>query len=203
MFNGFGKPQYTPDERQNIMSNGLMDLLMHEKKFLSMLNASRNQMFQLCPHTAQDLTRFKEDNAPQFISGDTPIRWDVLNPGCPDLVPMIVFTKEGRRDGTFAVKQGAANCFTALWNRATQVLTVSNQWEDEERMGMASLSLKDGKRSVIETPDRTFDAMNRFTSWNIFDMARRCLRDPNEMDQLISIVSSSLGDGWDDAFLSV
>lgn len=199
MFKGFGKQQFTADERQIAGGAFLTNLLKNDKQNLTKINASNNKAHIIYPENDGFLT----DSEIKFSLGAMDLRWDLLNPGCPDLVGIRMFTKCGRMKALDATR----NCFTAIYDRAKRYVTMSLQIDETGDTSLACVTVDltgDGPVS-IETPERNEKALTRFTHWSIYDMSLSMVPkdDLARRDAIASTLKKLMGNQWDDVFVSV
>ena len=199
MFKGFGTPKYSADERQMAASAVLSTLLKDDNKHLSRINAGSNLAYILYPDNDGFLTNTTFD----FSVGELPLRWDLLNPGCPDLVGIRMFTKCGH----LKVLDGTRNCFTAIYDRSKKLISYALQIDaiDKGTSSHLTVDLNQEDASLVETPKRNGEALARFTHWSVYEMSLSMVPkdDLARRDAVESTLKEMMGNQWDDVFASV
>ena len=202
MFKGFGKPKYTADERQMAGGATLTHQLKKDEFLLSKLNAGTNQVYLLFPDNDSFMEYDMEKY--QYSLGEGTVRWDLLNPGCPDLVGIRMYTKCGR----LKALEASRNCFTAIYDRAKKIVTIALQVDflSETDSGCMSIDLtSDELLTIEEPPERHAKALNRFTHWSSYDMARSMVSrdDLDRQSAIVDLLRDKMGSDWDEVFVSV
>tara|TARA_R110002012_G_scaffold210576_1_gene381254 strand:- start:1784 stop:2404 length:621 start_codon:yes stop_codon:yes gene_type:complete len=206
MFKGFGKHKYTADERQMQAVTNLAGQLREDKFMQSKVNAGTNQIYLIMPESDD----FMVTSEYKYTFGEGTIRWDLLNPGCPDLVGIRMFTKPFKDLGKTRTLEGSRNSFTAIYDRSKKIMTAALQLDSvsEGHSACISFDLTAEDRmddELIDTPERHKTSLERFTDWSAYDFALSLIPkdDVERINAMTEKVRELLGDSWDDVYVKV
>lgn len=200
MFKGFGKPKYTADERQMAACELLRMTLRDDEAMQKRVNSSLNKTHIIDPENEDWL----ETASLNYSVGTRDIRWDLLNPGCPDLVGIRMFTKTG----PMKLQEAVRNCFTAVYDRSKKVMGVALQLDFKDAKASSTMGLDVTTENVepADMSERLEKALMRFSIWSTYDFAHEALvaqGDSNNLQRMIDALKDKYGSNWDDVFVKV
>ena len=199
MFKGFGKPKYTADERQLAGGVELVRMFKTDNPILSQVNAGNNEAYIVYPKN----DGFLNDKEFSFSVATLPVRWDLLNPGCPDLVGIRMFTKPGR----LKILDASRNCFTAVYDRSKKLLSYALSIDelDLSNVSKVTMDLNAEEATPVEAPDRNAMALKRFTNWTVYELCTSSLPkgDLDTQSKVVHALREKMGSDWDEVFVSV
>ena len=177
-FKGFGKPELTMDERQRTSARLLTQMISdRDSELWNLVKGASNS--QICLEPKRELN--KQDTL--WHIEETKVRWDVLNPGCPNYVPihMVVMPlTQIRKTGDLA-----RSIINAVFNRSTDELTMGLQLSnDDENCSVYSINTKD-KDKPLTMKDKDMEVLGRFSMYSTYSMIAQILKfDGKSIDEV-------------------
>jgi hypothetical protein len=203
MFKGFGKHKYTADDRQIAAASALANQLLSDEFMQSKVNAGTNQIYLVLPENDDFLVSADY----KYTFGEATIRWDLLNPGCPDLVGIRMFTRKFKDLRNTRSLEGSRNSFTAIYDRSKKIMTAALQLDSisEGLSACVSFDLTAEDDELIDIPERHKTPLARFTDWSAYDFALSLIPNGDEerINAMTGKVRELLGDSWDDIYVKV
>ena len=147
-----------------------------EEKFRGQLGKSVNTNNVLLPEgdVSKDMVRW--DICTEAM------RWDLLNPGMPNLIPIQVYTKPLKSMKTIGETY---NCIiTALFDLQTERLALCFKQETDIEKGTKTSATYDYKANDWVTPDEmTMKALDRLESFRAYRMLSDNMQNEKQSDQ--------------------
>ena len=178
MFKGFGKKnKLSNDDLQFFVANSLATIMSNDPP--KKIGLGQNQVFYFAP--AKEIQRTDSDMTWQLVSRD--MRWDLLNPGQPNLVPLIAVCSHGVR----TMEDEAKNTVTAVYDRAIKQLTLALSLDSCSKEDAAIICTDLATREVVEASEQTTDALSRLTQWSTYKLCKNYLPEDRHEDLLPKI----------------
>lgn len=183
MLKGFGKQtKLTGDDRQFFVANSILTILGDNPP--KQIGLGQNKVFYFAP--TQRIKSKGGQMGWNILTRD--MRWDLLNPGQPNLVPLVATCSHGIK----SLEDEAKNTLTAVYDRAVKQVTFAlslDNYSDEDAAIICSDL--DGKK-VIEPAEETTDALRRLTQWSTYQMVKLYMR-KEQHDELLPKIAEEIG----------
>ena len=159
MFKGFGKkPKPTQDDLQLFVADTLSTIV--SDKTYKDIGLSQNKLFCLLPQ--REITDTTNDRMTWEIY-TKPIRWDLLNPGQPNLVPFQASTS----GAVMTLEETGQSMLAAVYDRAKGLMSfaLNLDQQSEEKMTVVTIDLATKEVTDVLPEAKTQSALKRLTQW--------------------------------------